>query len=104
MIQSINIITAKPGMRDAILHELAAVTPFIRAERGCLEYGAGVDTPMPDAFGATLLGKDSFILIEKWESLVAIEEHHSSMAMAQALQKVGPMVADRIAYFLEDVG
>ena len=43
MIHVIAVITAKPGMRDSILQAFRANVPAVRAEKGCIEYGAAVD-------------------------------------------------------------
>ena len=45
MIHVIAIITAKPGMREAILREFRANVPAVHAENGCIEYGPAIDTP-----------------------------------------------------------
>jgi quinol monooxygenase YgiN len=44
MIHVIAIITAKPGKRDEILKNFKANVPAVHAEKGCIEYGATVDT------------------------------------------------------------
>ena len=43
MIHVIAIITAKPGRRDEVLGHFRANVPAVRAEAGCIEYGAAVD-------------------------------------------------------------
>ncbi len=43
MIHVVAIITAKPGMREAILKEFRANMPAVHAEKGCIEYGPAVD-------------------------------------------------------------
>ena len=43
MIHVIAVITAKPGQRDTILAHFRANVPAVRAEKGCIEYGAAVD-------------------------------------------------------------
>ena len=44
MIHVVAIITAKPGMRDAILAAFRANMPAVHAEKGCIEYGPAIDT------------------------------------------------------------
>jgi len=48
MIHVIAVITARPGKREAILQAFRANVPAVRAEKGCIEYGAAVDA----AYGA----------------------------------------------------
>jgi len=43
MIHVVAIITAKPGKRAEILGHFRANVPTVRAEKGCIEYGATVD-------------------------------------------------------------
>ena len=44
MIHVIAIITANPGKRDEVLKNFKANVPAVHAEKGCIEYGATVDT------------------------------------------------------------
>src|SRR5262249_57218027 len=66
MIHVIAIITAKPGKRDEILKNFRANAPTVHAEKGCIEYGATVDT---DGGPFTKFGPDTFVVIEKWETM-----------------------------------
>ena len=80
MIHVLAIITAKPGMRDAILKEFRANMPAVHAENGCIEYG-----PAIDAEGwvvSTKFGDDTFVVIEKWESPEALKAHAAAPHMA----------------------
>jgi quinol monooxygenase YgiN len=43
MIHVVAIITAKSGMREAILQAFRPNMPAIHAEKGCIEYGPAVD-------------------------------------------------------------
>jgi hypothetical protein len=45
MVHVLAFITAKPGMRDAVLEAFRANVPAVHAEDGCIEYGAATDTP-----------------------------------------------------------
>src|SRR6266496_2877959 len=65
MIHVIAIITAKPGQRAAVLEHFRANVPAVRAEAGCIEYGAAVDV---ENMGTASYGPDTFVVIEKWES------------------------------------
>ena len=67
MIHVVAIITAKSGMRDAILKEFHANMPAVHAEKGCVEYGPAVDAEGIGSFQARF-GPDTFVVIEKWES------------------------------------
>jgi quinol monooxygenase YgiN len=67
MIHVLAIITANPGQRQRVLEAFQANVPAVRAEEGCIEYGAAVDT---EGFGGlqTAFGPDTFVVIEKWQA------------------------------------
>ena len=99
MIHVIAIITAKPGMRAAILAAFHANMPAVHAEQGCIEYG-----PATDAEGIgpmqTKLGPDTFVVIEKWESAAALKAHGASPHMAAYGAKTREMIASRVIHVL----
>ncbi|HEX7970446.1 MAG TPA: antibiotic biosynthesis monooxygenase family protein [Stellaceae bacterium] len=99
MIHVLAMITAKPGMRDAILKEFRANMPAVRAEKGCIEYGPAIDA---EGMGAiqTRLGPDSFVVIEKWESADALKAHAAAPHMAAYAKKTKEMIASRVIHVL----
>jgi quinol monooxygenase YgiN len=103
MIHVLAIITAKPGMRETILQAFRANMPAVHAEKGCIEYG-----PAIDAEGAgpiqTKLGHDSFVVVEKWESLDALKAHAASPHMAAYAAKTRDMIASRVIHVLSPAG
>ena len=99
MIHVIAIITAKPGMRDAILEAFRANMPAVHAEQGCIEYGPAIDTPGMGAI-QTELGPDTFVVVEKWESPEALKAHAAAPHMVAYGARVRPMVAGRVIHVL----
>ena len=99
MIHVIAIITAKPGMRDAILQEFRANMPAVRAEQGCIEYGPAIDAEGIGKF-QTQFGPDSFVVIEKWESPEALKAHAAAPHMAAYAAKTKDMIASRVIHVL----
>ena len=99
MIHVIAVITAKPGMRDAILQAFRANVPAVRAEQGCIEYGAAVDLANGPKF-QTQYGADTFLVIEKWESKDALQAHAVSPHMAAYAAKTREMIATRAIHIL----
>jgi quinol monooxygenase YgiN len=96
MIHVVAIITAKPGMRDAVLNEFRANMPAVHAEAGCIEYGPAIDAPgSPASFGG-----DTFVVIEKWESPEALKAHAASPHMAAYGAKTRDMLASRVIHIL----
>jgi len=100
MIHVIAVITAKPGMRENILQHARANLAAVRAEKGCIEYGAAVDAenalPMQ-----TKCGSDTFIVVEKWESMDALKAHAAAPHMAAYAGKVKEMIAGRVIHILQ---
>ncbi|HXC11268.1 MAG TPA: putative quinol monooxygenase [Stellaceae bacterium] len=100
MIHVVAIITAKPGMREQILESFRANMPAVHAEQGCIEYG-----PAVDAEGAggiqTKFGPDTFVVIEKWESLDALKAHGASPHMTAYAAGTRDMIASRVIRVLQ---
>ena len=99
MIHVIAIITAKPNQRGAILEAFRANMPAVHAEAGCIEYG-----PAIDAEGAgpiqTQFGPDTFVVVEKWESLEHLKAHGASPHMAAYGAKTKDLIASRVIHVL----
>jgi quinol monooxygenase YgiN len=99
MIHVLAMITAKPGKRDEILAAFKANMPAVHAEKGCIEYGPAIDA---DGAGPiqTKLGPDSFVVIEKWESLEHLKAHAAAAHMAAYAAKVKDLLAGRVIHVL----
>ena len=77
MIHVIAIICTKPGRRAEVLEHFRAIVPAVRAEKDCIEYGAAVDETDGGSI-QTRLGPDTFVAIQKWESVKAFRAHGSA--------------------------
>ncbi len=103
MIHVVAIITAQPGQRSKILEAFNANVPAVHAEAGCIEYGATVDAAgMPASPGS--VGADTFVVIEKWESLAALQAHAVAPHMKAYAESVKPFTAKRVIHVLEPLG
>ena len=99
MIHVVAIITARPGQRAQILQHFRANVPAVRAEKGCIEYGAAVDAENALAI-QTRWGADTFLVIEKWESMEALKAHAAAPHMAAYGAKTKEMIASRVIHIL----
>jgi len=99
MIHVIAIITAKPGKREEVLKHFRANVPNVRAERGCIEYGAAVDAD-PALPLQTKYGPETFVVVEKWESLDALKAHAAAPHMAAYGAKTRELLASRVIHIL----
>ena len=99
MIHFLAVVTAKPGMRDSILAAFRANVPNVLAEQGCIEYGAAVDAENALPF-QTRYGPDTFVVVEKWESMDALKAHAAAPHMAAYGAKTKEMIASRVIHIL----
>jgi quinol monooxygenase YgiN len=99
MIHVLAIITAKPGQRDQILMAFHANMPAVHAEAGCIEYGPAIDAEGMGGF-QTKFGPDTFVVIEKWESIDALKAHAAAPHMTAYAAKTKEMIASRVIHVL----
>jgi quinol monooxygenase YgiN len=99
MIHVIAVITAKPGKREEVLRHFRANVPAVRAEKGCIEYGAAVDAD-PALPIQTKYGPDTFLVVEKWESMDALKAHAAAPHMAAYGAKTKELLAGRVIHIL----
>ena len=102
MIHVIALITAKPGQRARILDAFHANTAAVRAEAGCIEYAAAVDAAgMPTSRSS--LGPDTFVVVEKWDSLEALKHHSSSPHMLAYAAQTRELTEHRVIHVMDSV-
>ena len=99
MIHVIAVITAKPGKREEVLSHFRANVPAVRAEAGCIEYGAAVDAE-PALPVQTKYGPDTFVVVEKWESMNALKAHAAAPHMQAYGAKTKELLASRVIHIL----
>ena len=100
MIHVVAVLTAQPGKRAELLEAFQANVPAVRAEAGCIEYVACVDaTGLPVSKGS--FGPDTFVVIEKWESLAALQAHGAAPHMKAYGEATKLLVASRLIHVLE---
>ena len=91
MIHVIATIHLNPGSRDAFVKEFHRLTPLVRAEAGCIEYGPTVDVPTSLPV-QEVMGENAVVVIEKWASLVALQDHMKAPHMADYRVRVKDFV------------
>ena len=103
MIHVIAVITAKPGVRDAVLREFRASMPAVHAEQGRVEYAPAIDA---EGIGGsrTAFGPDTFVAVEKWESAEALKAHAAAPHMKVYAAKTKEMIASRVIHVLSPAG
>jgi quinol monooxygenase YgiN len=102
MIHVVAVITAKPGQRARILEAFKANVAAVRNERGCIEYQATIDAP--DAGPAQApFGADTFVVVEKWEDMAALQAHAAAPHMAAYAARTKEFIAGRTIHILSPV-
>jgi quinol monooxygenase YgiN len=90
MICVIATIEVAPGRREELLAAIHEIVATVRAEEGCIEYAPMVDAlsglPAQGAVRATAV-----TMVEKWESLAALETHLKTPHMAAFFERTGDM-------------
>ncbi len=99
MIHVLAYITAKPGLRDALLAEFHGIMPLVHAEAGCIEYGPVIDAPDFGGF-QTPVGPDTFAVVEKWESAELLRAHVAIQHMQDYSARTKDMIANRVLHVM----
>lgn len=100
MIHVVAMLTTQPGQRTKVLKAFNANAVAVRAEDGCIEYVATVDAQgMPASPGT--LGDDTFVVVEKWASLAALQAHAAAPHMKAYAASVKELMAKRVIHVLE---
>ena len=100
MIHVLAVITAKPGLRSGILDAFRGNVDAVRAEAGCLAYEAVVDAAGA-APGMARFGADTFVVVERWESMQALQAHAVAPHMRAYAAKVKDLTASRAIHVME---
>jgi quinol monooxygenase YgiN len=91
MIHVLATIQIAPGRRDEFLAHFRRLLPDVQAESGCLEYGPAVDAATPIA-AVLPVRTDVVTVIEKWQSVPALESHLAAPHMVRFRETVQGMV------------
>ena len=100
MIYVIATIETKPGKREAFLAEFKRNIPNVRAEMGCLEYGPTVDLKTGIARQIPFR-ENTVTIIEKWESLQALQAHMQTPHMLEYRERVKDLLTGSALQILE---
>jgi len=99
MITVIAEIKVRPGRRDAVLQQINALLPTVRAEQGCGSY-----VPMIDFNGQVPWRKtvpDSIFMLEEWESLNHLEQHQQQAHMHHHREAIKQDVEEVVIHILD---
>ena len=94
MIHVIATLEVEPGKRAEVLAEFMKIVPLVRAEAGCLEYTPAIDADTGMGMQHKI-GPDSLMVIERWESLAALQAHDVAPHMQAYRGKVKQHIRGR---------
>lgn len=103
MIHVVAIITAKPGHRAELLERFLAIVPIVHGEKGCMEYRAVIDNDAGLDGARAPAGADTFLVIEKWASVEALDAHSATGHMRQYGKAARDLVAHQLLHVMRDV-
>lgn len=91
MIHVIATIETAAGRRDDFLAAFGELVPDVRAEQGCLEYGPVID--LATSIADLPVPRENIVtVIEKWESVEALQKHLDAPHMARFRRTAKDMV------------
>jgi len=102
MIHVIATVRTVAGRRGDFLAAFRELVPLVRAEAGCLDYGPAVDLDTSIS-GQPPVRDDAVTVVEKWESVAALEAHLAAPHMLRYREKVKDLVAGLEIRVLEPV-
>ena len=91
MIHVIATIEIAPGRREDFLAVFQELVPDVQAEQGCIEYGPAVD--LATSIGDSPSPRENVVtVIEKWDSVEALQAHLEAPHMARYRRTVKDIV------------
>ncbi len=92
MIHVIAALSTAPGRRNDLLALFAKLSPTVHAEEGCMEYGTAIDRATPFGEMQEPIRDDVVVVIEKWESMEALQAHLAAPHMVEFRSKTSEIV------------
>ena len=92
MVHVIATISTTSGSLAQFLEEFHRIVPLVRAETGCIEYGPTIDVETNIA-GLPAVRGNVVTVVEKWDSVEALDAHLKAPHMLRYREAVKDMVA-----------
>jgi quinol monooxygenase YgiN len=103
MVHVLATVEVAEGVRDAFLAEFHQIVPTVRAEDGCLEYGAAVDLATGQKAQPPVRDQ-VVVIVEKWRDLPALEAHLAAPHMTAYRARVRHLVLKTTLQVLAPTG
>ena len=99
MIHVIASVRVRPDALDEYIARVKENLPNVLAEPGCIEYSPCVDSDM--GWKTQSLDPQRMTVVEKWESMEALQAHSRAPHMATFRKSAGHLVEDLTLQVLE---
>ncbi|NQU21344.1 MAG: antibiotic biosynthesis monooxygenase [Candidatus Nealsonbacteria bacterium] len=100
MISVLATIELAEGRRDDFLTAFGELVPKVAAEEGCIEYAPWIDAAT-EIDAQPELRSGTVVVVEKWESLDALQAHLMAPHMMEYRKAVKSMVTGTALQILE---
>lgn len=100
MIHVIAALSTAPGKRHELISAFKQLAPQVHAEHGCIEYGTAVDVATSIAAQGPLRD-DVVTVVEKWESVEALEAHLAAPHMEEFRSSMSEVITGISLQILE---
>ena len=92
MIDVIASIRVKDGFRDDFIKKFKINLPAVLKEKGCIDYYPATD--VESGLSTQKMDSTAVIVIEKWESIEALEAHAQAPHMTSFRKTVEDIIED----------
>lgn len=100
MIHVLASIQIQPGKRQAFLDAFHAIVPTVLQEDGCVQYTPTIDVDINQS--VQQLDENIVTIVEKWESVPALQAHLVAPHMEAYRETVKDLVVSASLKVLED--
>jgi len=100
MIYGVVSVRVKPGKLQEYIALFKSIAGKVREEKGCLQYISTVDFEI--GVPIQTLDKNVVTILEKWESLEALQSHLAAPYMADFFKKEAPLVEGNVLKMLQE--
>ena len=100
MIYGVVSVRVKPGKVQEYIALFKSIAGKVREEKGCVQYVSTTDFEI--GVPIQTLDKSVVTIIEKWESLEALQKHLAAPYMEDFFKKEGALVESTVLKMLQE--
>ncbi len=100
MIYGVVSVRVKPGKVQEYIALFKSIAGKVSQEKGCLQYVSTIDFEI--GVPIQTLDKNVVTIIEKWESLEALQKHLAAPYMEDFFKKEGALVESSVLKMLQE--